>query len=300
MSESRCILSPTSHSTLGDNLNGPCIIEVPEWINSPLARFYMYFAHHKGRFIRMAYADALTGPWQIYAPGVLGLQETPYAQSDLAAGPGYDFSYAHIASPNVHIDSEAEQIVMYYHGLEVDGSQPTRVCFSSDGLSFENHSEPLVNQYFAGFVFESAIYGITWGGRLHRADTWAGPFQDAPEEFARAMFGADNEVPRHCGVQVDGNQLSIYFTRIGDAPERVFRSTCTLSENWHNWRTSTPVEVLRPTKVWEGASTPIEKSRVGSAQPMEHALRDPFPFRDHLFFAAGGESAIGVAPLSHC
>ncbi|MFV1980611.1 MAG: hypothetical protein ACC655_05595, partial [Rhodothermia bacterium] len=41
------------------NVNGPSVIRVPDWINSPLGRYYLYFAHHRGSFIRMAYADDL-------------------------------------------------------------------------------------------------------------------------------------------------------------------------------------------------------------------------------------------------
>ena len=298
MPHPKCLLTPKSHSSLGDNLNGPCVIEVPAWVAAPLGRFYMYFAHHKGRFIRMACANCLTGPWRVHASGVLTLQETPFVQSDLPAELGIEYNYAHIASPNVHVDTENKTIVMYYHGLEPDGEQPTRVCFSTNGLSFGNHSAPLAPPYFAGFAFGGSVYGITWGARLYRGPSWAGPFESAPEGFARAMYGSGGEAPRHVGVELDGDQLLIYFTRIGDAPERIMRSTCTLSGNWQSWRASAPVEILRPSQTWEGVDRPVERSLIGPANHMEHALRDPFPFKDHLFYAAGGESAIGVSLLN--
>ena len=40
-----------------DNINGPTVIRVPPWVKRPLGRYYMYFAHHMGAFIRLAYAD---------------------------------------------------------------------------------------------------------------------------------------------------------------------------------------------------------------------------------------------------
>lgn len=299
MSHTTCLLSPISHPSLGNNLNGPCVIEVPPWVPSPLGRYYLYFAHHQGHFIRMAYADHLTGPWTVHAPGVLHLRDTPYRQTDIPAERNIQFPYAHVASPNVHIDAERQEIVMYYHGLEDDGAQPTRVCFSSDGLTFGRHSGPLTPSYFAGFRHEGAVYGVSVGGQLHRGAGWGGPFETAPDSFAAALFGSNGQRPRHFGIAREGPELMLYFTRIGDAPERILKSSVSLHGYWQSWRAPEPVEVLRPSQPWEGAQTPVRASRVGTAEPMEHALRDPFPFQTHLFFAGGGESAIGVVPVAH-
>ncbi len=68
--------------------------------------------------------------------------------------------------------------------------------------------------------------------------------------------------------------------------------------DWRGWRASTPTEFLRPTLEWEGTDVAIVASKVGAAANKEHALRDPFPFQGHLFYAAGGESAIGVVRLA--
>src|SRR6187549_1538527 len=57
--------------SLGDNIDGPTVIRVPAWVERPLGRYYMYFAHHMGAFIRLAYADSIGGPWKIYEPGVV-------------------------------------------------------------------------------------------------------------------------------------------------------------------------------------------------------------------------------------
>ena len=37
-------------------------------------RYYLYFAHHKGSYIRLAYGDAVAGPWTVFEPGVLSLE----------------------------------------------------------------------------------------------------------------------------------------------------------------------------------------------------------------------------------
>lgn len=57
------LLSPASHPEAGDNIQGPSLVRVPDWVQQPLGRYYLYFADHKGDSIRMAYADELGGPW---------------------------------------------------------------------------------------------------------------------------------------------------------------------------------------------------------------------------------------------
>ena len=69
------LITVDSSPSLGDNVNGPSVIRVPAWIPHPLGRYYAYFGHHKGQFIRLAYADAIAGPWKIYEPGVMPAKE---------------------------------------------------------------------------------------------------------------------------------------------------------------------------------------------------------------------------------
>ena len=55
----RPIIGPDLHPSLGPNIQGPSLIRVPGWVPNPLGRYYLYFADHKGSYIRLAYADAL-------------------------------------------------------------------------------------------------------------------------------------------------------------------------------------------------------------------------------------------------
>ena len=49
----KLIITPKKLHTENDNINGPTVIKVPKWINDPLGRYYMYFAHHKGSHIKL-------------------------------------------------------------------------------------------------------------------------------------------------------------------------------------------------------------------------------------------------------
>ena len=84
------IITPPLNATLGTNINGPSLIRVPNWLQGALGRYYLYFAHHQGKHIRLAYADRLEGPWTVHEPGVLSLEESLFV--------------GHVASPDVHID----------------------------------------------------------------------------------------------------------------------------------------------------------------------------------------------------
>src|ERR1700761_2182476 len=71
------IVRPGMDAGMGANINGPSLIRVPDWVAAPLGRYYLYFAHHSGQYIRMAYAEELTGPWTVFGEGTLQLSETP-------------------------------------------------------------------------------------------------------------------------------------------------------------------------------------------------------------------------------
>ena len=72
----RPIIEPQTDPSIGENIQGPSLIRVPDWIEQPLGRYYLYFADHKGVYIRLAYVDDLAGPWRVYAPGTLQLADS--------------------------------------------------------------------------------------------------------------------------------------------------------------------------------------------------------------------------------
>lgn len=52
------------------------MIRVPNWLEDPLGQYYLYFADHKGGYIRLAFADAIEGPWTVHEPGSLRLSDS--------------------------------------------------------------------------------------------------------------------------------------------------------------------------------------------------------------------------------
>jgi len=107
---------------------------------------------------------------------------------------------------------------------------------------------------------------------------------------------------RHVAVLVQGNALYVFFSAIGDAPERILLSTIALNGDWRDWRASAPVEVLAPREKYECIDLPKVASQVGESEGPERALRDPALFEENgkvfLFYTICGEQGIGGTEIT--
>lgn len=286
-------------ASLGDNINGPSLIRVPEWVSRPLARYYLCFAHHQGRCIRLAYADDLAGPWQVYRPGVLPLEDSG--------------CFVHVASPDVHVDHARRQIGMYFHGVAFAAGQPTdglerrfdpasrwignqrtKLALSSGGLHFTARPEPLGASYFRVFEWRGRLHALAMPGAFYcQAEDGSG-FEPGPILFDASF--------RHGAVHVDGQVLQVFFTRVGDAPERILHTRIDLAPDWRMWSTGKITPVLQPELEWAGAALPVTPSQRGPLFTAAHQLRDPAVFvegeRRYLLYSAAAEHAIGLAELT--
>jgi len=277
------IIRPNLDPSLGENINGPSLLQVPEWLDNPLGKFYLYFAHHNGSHIRLAYSDDLYGPWQIYASGVLPLSASYFK--------------GHIASPDVHIDNEACRIRMYFHGsdeqTDSDLPQFTRVALSSNGIDFEARSEILGNPYLRAFHHDNQTYAIAMPGVLYRSADGLTNFEQGPTLFTSAM--------RHCAVHKRGQTLQVFYSNVGDCPESILASEITLSEDWLQWQHSAPVVVASPEFDYEGSDAPLIPSVRGMAEHPVNELRDPAVFEHQgkcwLLYSVAGEQGIALGQL---
>lgn len=311
------IISPETDPSLGHNIQGPSLVRVPDWVPNRLGRYYLYFADHKGAYIRLAYADRLEGPWQIHQPGALNLVDTPFPHTpppftdqqmadyrtratalglDLEQFPDLakEMTTPHVASPDVHIDEKNWRFVMYYHGLEAFAQQVTRVATSSDGINFTSSDEVLGRTYWRAFPHEGMTYALAMPGIFYRSANPLSGFEQGPTLFNPDM--------RHSAVFKRGNTLYVVWTQVAtDPPERLLLSTIDISGPWHTWRESEPIELLRPEKAWEGADLPLAKSVRSFAPGTVNQLRDPAIYeedgRTYLLYAVKGESGIALAEL---
>lgn len=310
------IITPDSHPSIGTNIQGPSLIRVPAWVKNPLGKYYLYFADHKGAYIRLAYADELQGPWTVHVPGSLQLADShfPVQPPPVPAGgaeklyaryrasgvdpdklphdPMIDMTVPHIASPDVHVDEDRKRIVMYFHGLESFGVQVSRMATSTDGIHFTAEPPILAQPYMRVFEYKGETWALAMPGQFYRR-TADGGFEKGPLRFNPNM--------RHSAVLVRGHQLFVFWTQVGNAPERILVSTIDLSAPWDEWRESEAVEVLRPERTWEGADAPPEPSQRSVAYGVVNQLRDPAIFEEdgtlYLLYAVAGERGIAIAGL---
>ena len=313
----RFLDSPIVHQqmceSLGNNINGPTIIRVPEWIEKPLGRYYLYFAHHEGQHIRMAFSNSIAGPWTIHKPGVLHLKQSlfPFDPASIQvsmenADPlslfGVQDHRPHIASPDVLIDDAKQRVLLYFHGMIENGDQKTRLAASENGLDFAPLPDLFDHYYYRVFEYCDTYWAISWGGYVFKAQSPEGPFERVTSPFECAPVCSSSHVIRHVAVFRTGNRLLLFFSRIGDCPERILYCDVQLMPNIEDWHVSEPRELLTPVDDWEGADLPIAPSQAGAVYNAVHALRDPHVFKDtdgrvYLSYCGAGEHAIGIVEL---
>ena len=307
------LIAPGLEVSIGDNIQGPSMIKVPDWVDNPLGNYYLYFADHKGGYIRLAYADSPLGPFKVHVPGSLQLEEshfltqapqttdemisavrektkdTPYPHDIIL-----DLITPHIASPDVHVDNTNKQIIMYFHGLNEFAIQLTRAAVSTDGINFRANKELLGRPYMRVFDYDGYKYAMSMPGQFYRSKDGLTNFETGPMLFERNM--------RHAALVVVDNTLLVFWSRVMDTPERILVSQIDLSKDWLDWKNSESVEVMRAETRWEGADEPIEPSMRSVAYTAVNQLRDPAIFVDddktYLLYAIAGESGIGIVELT--
>jgi hypothetical protein len=270
------------------SITGPSLIKVPSFIKNPLGNYYLYFAHHRDSYMRLAYADNITGPYTIYAPGVMDVSNV--AGSD------------HVASPDVFVDEDTQQIRMYYHAWASDdnSTQLTFVAFSSTGLDFAAQPQQLGRPYFRVFKYNDWYYALSKdysrGGMFQRSPVADGFSQEY--EYGISCI----ERKRHSAVWVQGDYLYIFYSRVKDTPEAIFVTRVSLKGDWTTWQPCAHgYLLLRPEMEYEGADQPVRTSKAGPSQVRVHELRDPGIYEEagqvYLMYSIAGESGIAMAEL---
>jgi len=290
------IITPALDGRIGTNINGPSLICAPAWLPNPLGKYYLYFAHHHGESIRLAYSDDLAGPWRVYGPGTLQLHQTPCTD--------------HIASPDVHVDEANQQIIMYYHGPTLAreaaatepitqrfpflGGQRSFVATSRDGINFVSQTEILGVSYLRVFRWQEYTYALGMPGIFYRSRDGFTDFVQGPICFNRNM--------RHSALWQQGDQLAIFYSEVGDCPEHIKVAQLTLTADWQTWQPTAPTSVLLPELPYEGAGLPLAPSARGAVEEPVCQLRDPAIYHEngrvYLLYSVAGESGLALAEIT--
>jgi len=254
-----------------NNINGPSLIKVPDSIPNKLGDYYLYFANHDGKHIKLAYSNNPKGPWTLYKPGTLQLTDTTCK--------------THIASPDIHIKNG--QIIMYYHG-DIENGQYSFKATSPDGINFSVDNKILGSFYFRVFNYLGETYAIAKNKNID------GVIYKKINNKFEPQFHLINNI-RHTAVYVDKNILYIFYSLVGEAPESLY--ICKIKD----WEVIDNYKFKTPKYDWEGANQPLVNSKFGMAFGFVNELRDPCIFEDnnklYLLYSFGGEQGIALTEL---
>ena len=205
---------------------------------------------------------------------------------------------------------DSQEIRMYFHGpvapendsmtylkeqQPIAGHQRTFLAVSSDGINFTmKNNVVLGSSYFRVWQWQGDWYALGMPGILYRSQDGGLTF-----EVGKQVFSDDC---RHTAVALNGNILKVYYSQVGDCPERIRMSTIQLDDDWQNWEATPPTEVIQPVETWEGVDEPLEPSIRGLATTPVNQLRDPAVFEEeghrYLLYSYAGEQGIALTQLS--
>jgi hypothetical protein len=276
------------------NICNPCIVKVPEWVRDPIGKYYLYYADHRGKFIKFAFSNSIFNNWKIKLNTIININSFKNAIN-------------HIASPEIYIDNNKKKFYLLTHSHSTTHKgQWTYVSESNNGLNFKViNDKPLAPFYLRVFKYNNFFYGVSKGGNLWKSNDLINEFEPCQNLFDLSksndlLHNYDGAI-RHVGLFVENNTLYIFYSKIGDKPERIYYSRLILEVNDKNWKFTFETELLRPTLDFEGANLPLTKSKPGDTPFMENALRDPYLFKInnnyYLAYCVKGEFGIAIAEI---
>lgn len=271
-----------------DNINGASLIRIPDWLTKdqradPSAQYYLYFSHHQGNYIRMAWSSSVLGPYTLFNAGN---QEDPSfpGKGVLDLGPEDKMEWVngakmqgHVASPHVLLDSINQQFILFIHAPSngkgssnfSTESQKTFIGVSHDGLNFNGSiseeeliggvgrgpsgfgmvNQILANAYLKTFEYQDELYGFTNHGVI-----WKSPSKDKPWNTANSPIqdaweeGKSSENPVFLNLKVI---KTVDSTRKEVSTPRHFttrmRNDGHTLEVWYTSRGDAPERIFRTT-----------------------------------------------------
>ena len=131
-----------------ESICNPCCIKVPDWKIKKLGKYYLYFADHRGKFIKMAYSNNISKDWKIYKKKILKVNQFKDAKH-------------HIASPEIYLDKKRKIFYMLTHSYskKIKKGQWTYLSSSVNGITFNKvYNVPLAPFYLRIFKHKNYFF----------------------------------------------------------------------------------------------------------------------------------------------
>lgn len=293
------------------NINGPSVIYWDDPVHGE--HYYMFFAHHEGRSIRLAYADdPCFSNWKViknpaFDADINTLSFFNNDKNKQLYDNGIQYYLDdHVASPDVHVVEDT--LYMYVHGKPGGGeSGQHSLLLSGTGIdTLAANAEDFDNPYLRFFQVNGFSYAVmknkdgdTSNGLIYQNDD-----NNYTSNFTKKVSLINNM--RHSAVYVDDTHVLLFYSASGDNPERIkFVDLDTKGvEDPAKWLLSNSVDVLKPEETWEGSERNSGASKTGVSYSDVKELRDPAIFIDpkdnqvYLYYSFRGEAGIAAAKLT--
>jgi hypothetical protein len=178
-------------------------------------------------------------------------------------------------------------------------SQYTQSAESVDGLNFQMRPAITKQYYLRVFRLGGQFYGMARLGQMLRAKDSTSSFELGPNPFREGPYA--NRV-RHVALLPRESYIEVFFSAIGDAPERILHTTISMHGDWTQWRATSYEEVLTPQAKYECPERPEAPSEPGEIYGPAKQLRDPALFLEggkvYLFYTVCGEQGVGAAEIT--
>ena len=273
----------------------PTVIDMTQYLDDPIDRFYMYYAPHHSKGIGLATAPHPEGPW------------SPYHENPILTLDHFPSLKGHISAMEVLFQPEKGRFLGYPHGSTTKGKQDTAIGSSEDGVHFaEMPNTPVLStnphetweqhgaSYLRIFQYAGMLYGIFKSLRQHGVvrttdgihwEYWSrnpliGPVAQE-NEFDRI---------RHTSVLILNDILYMFYstyTMPDLSRESIKLARWKLSERWEDWG-----ELQRLGVVFE-AELPWEESNVRDPSILLH---NDSPY---MYYVGGNEKGIALARLPY-
>lgn len=296
--------TPTFPGSDGNNIMFGSIVKAASWHVAPLGDYYCLFGDHDGTYIRVAYADAVTGPWTVITAG------TDITLAALNAAGGYSGG-THVSSPEIIVDDVGERYVVTLHG---DSTGLGHESVAAESIDLENFtfldsaarlSDGTGMLYVRPFTYGGEWYAVSDTLILFRSATLTGSNAYSRQTDPATFRGSNGGNGRHAGCVVRGDTLVVFWTNRGDYCERIKYASLDMSAaGWDSWAMGAGADMLFPYTVGDGADMPWTTSGSGAVTARVRELRDPGVFIDPsdgthwLIYAQAGEDALGVLDIT--
>lgn len=252
-------------------------------------KYLLYFSSHNGTYIRLAMSDSVTGPYRVTRHKIARM----YFRRSI-------FRKNHVASPEIYRIANKSYLITHspIRGSVAQYSFVGRLFFGRFVLRSRKTSLP---SYLRLFEYCGDLYAIARKGEFFRLRPDLGIEGKIDVDLSMAVLPSRDDqttVIRHPFVTTINNELICFYTRIGDAPERVLAAKITgLTDGMP--RFGPALEILKPEETYEGADLTVTPSSKGRSRQPVNELRDPYIFQEgnkiYLFYSVRGEQGIALA-----